>query len=1303
MARRVLVETGGERINAGTRQSWSEETSAKRKRHISALREDGKIGGSLSRSTTVKWIHARQLEDWAETIDSETRLSELVSSLIRASVSERRYVRFPTGDSARLPGYDGTLIAQSTCPYVPDGNSVWEFGTEADYTAQGNRNFDKRSSKPGAFDPADTSFVFVSARTWGRSKPSIEEWQQEKTKQGPWKSVRFIDGVQLEGWLEESEAVAVRFATEVLEVMPPSGVRSTDQFWEEFSARFKPPLTEDVLLCGRAKQAAALLPQLMAPAGSYLLRADSHEEVLAFAVAAFRKADPDDRKYFESRTVIVDTQEAARSLMASENLTFLVLPAVGPVSGALSRRHPVLIPVAREDSRGDSADVLRPPTSHDMSDALQSMGLSQEQAIQLARKASRRITVLGRLIPSASAPRPAWAVDQELVPALLLGGWNANAEEDRQIVCTIAGTNSYEQYEERLRKYLKANDSPLESEGSVWHLVAPVDAFTHLAYLIGGEHVNRLQAACEIVFVEHDPALDLSAEENAYSGLFGKKLKHSNWLRDGLATTLLMFAALEEGTGLRIHNGAQHYVDTLVRALPGLQKDWRVMASLAGQLPLLMEAAPRPLLEALEQMLGGDGSGIRPIFRDSDAIFSSSPHTGLLWALETAAWEPEYLARTSLILARLARIDPGGKLSNRPIESLREIFLPWLPNTNAPLAQRLSALDYIIANEPEIGWRLILKLLPEHHSIGTHTAMPRFREAGASEKETVTHRLVWEAYSQIIDRALEMADDDPDRWETIIRGLPTFSPTHRERAYRILEDFAGRAKESQQAKLWTALRDIVNTHRAFQDAAWAMKGPELERLESVVQRLEPADLFAKVRWLFDDYHPRLPIQDSTKSLEEIEKARVDAVRQLYAVGQNDSVMDLATTVKLPRFVAFPAVEVIGDFAAIQALIDRSFQVGERLDEFVTALSSAAIRKNQQGWMNLVSENVTTQHWTSDQAAVLLVWWNDDPKTWVFVTSLGPEVERRYWQRKPAWSLRGDTATIEMAARKYLDAERALSALNALHTGVETVAPELLFEALDKAIPELASSRANIGTMTAYELERIFAALRQRPEVDPIEIAKREYAYLPLLEHGREALTLHGIMATDPAFFVSVLCDVFKPATGDVPEPNEERRRRARAGYQLLSGMEVVPGADGEKIDAAALNKWTDAVRELAAKEDRVKIADEYIGHILAHATGNADGTWPHQAICELLERLKSDGVELGILIERHNMRGAFSKAMYEGGNQERGLAVQAADWAKAALKWPRAHAMLLQISRSWNEDAKREDERARLDEMRFEQ
>jgi hypothetical protein len=74
----------------------------------------------------------------------------------------------------------------------------------------------------------------------------------------------------------------------------------------------------------------------------------------------------------------------------------------------------------------------------------------------------------------------------------------------------------------------------------------------------------------------------------------------------------------------------------------------------------------------------------------------------MLWALETLAWDPDFLHRAALILARLADIDPGGRLSNRPINSLRAIFLSWTPNTNAPLKQRLAVLDAIVRLTPEV-------------------------------------------------------------------------------------------------------------------------------------------------------------------------------------------------------------------------------------------------------------------------------------------------------------------------------------------------------------------------------------------------------------------------------------------------------------------------------------------------------------------------------------------------------------------------------------------------------------------------
>ena len=43
-------------------------------------------------------------------------------------------------------------------------------------------------------------------------------------------------------------------------------------------------------------------------------RADSPDEAIAFAIAAIRTADLEVREFLESRTIVVDTEEAAREL-----------------------------------------------------------------------------------------------------------------------------------------------------------------------------------------------------------------------------------------------------------------------------------------------------------------------------------------------------------------------------------------------------------------------------------------------------------------------------------------------------------------------------------------------------------------------------------------------------------------------------------------------------------------------------------------------------------------------------------------------------------------------------------------------------------------------------------------------------------------------------------------------------------------------------------------------------------------------------------------------------------------------------
>jgi alpha/beta superfamily hydrolase len=85
---------------------------------------------------------------------------------------------------------------------------------------------------------------------------------------------------------------------------------------------------------------------------------------------------------------------------------------------------------------------------------------------------------------------------------------------------------------------------------------------------------------------------------------------------------------------------------------------------------------------------------------------------------------------------------------------------------------------------------------------------------------------------------------------------------------------------------------------------------------------------------------------------------------------------------------------------------------------------------------------------------------------------------------------------------------------------------------------------------------------------------------------------------------------------------------------------------------------------------------------------------------DLIEEYASDKIENGISIARFNMRGGFTKAMYEGGTEERMFAAQYRAWADASAAWPRTSAMLRRIAAGWEHAAERADTMAELDQRR---
>ena len=312
----------------------------------------------------MRWITATNLEQWANTLQARTVFPALIADLIRATASEIKGIRFPSGDKGQVRGFDGVLDAAGVLPFVPDGLSIWEFGVTEGAAGKANSDYKKRTVEVDAARRKETTFVFVTPRTWDNPKEKLADWVETKRKLEDWKSVEYIDGSMVEDWLALCPAVAARYSKYELKNMPEIGIRSTDEFWDEFSSRFAPALAEEVLLAGREQQATTLVQRLNEGVSRLPYAADSPDEVLAFAVAAIRRAEPSVRLFLEAKTLIVDTEDAARWLSGKAGLVFLPRGQGRNLAGLLAQHGPTVVSAGADEKRS-SHELLNRPRSSD--------------------------------------------------------------------------------------------------------------------------------------------------------------------------------------------------------------------------------------------------------------------------------------------------------------------------------------------------------------------------------------------------------------------------------------------------------------------------------------------------------------------------------------------------------------------------------------------------------------------------------------------------------------------------------------------------------------------------------------------------------------------------------------------------------------------------------------------------------------------------------------------------------------------------------------------------------------------------
>lgn len=154
-------------------------------------------------------------------------------------------------------------------------------------------------------------------------------------------------------------------------------------------------------------------------------------------------------------------------------------------------------------------------------------------------------------------------------------------------------------------------------------------------------------------------------------------------------------------------------------------------------------------------------------------------------------------------------------------------------------------------------------------------ATPRWQSWKPEGRPNVSWADYTAAIADASTRLIAASRGCASRWNTLIPHLHTLPEANRSEALRALRsDIPGFSPEEREL-LWHALRDLVNSHRAYSKADWALNPAAVDEIEELLPLLVPVDPVARAGWLFDK-HPKideeLDWQARETKLEERRKA-----------------------------------------------------------------------------------------------------------------------------------------------------------------------------------------------------------------------------------------------------------------------------------------------------------------------------------------------------------------------------------------------------------------------------------------------
>lgn len=1262
-------------------------------------------------------ITENRLDEWVRgnARDAQGVIVELIYRLVAASSPQPKERRFPLGDSIGQQGPDGMLDTDfSFDPFVPGGRSFWEIGTGITAGRKATSDYRGLTDATPEEIRRGSTFIFITplsgSKDWQYTwkEDAQAAWIKERRENNEWKDVRVIDGSGLIDWLRQFPAVELWL---LATMMGPSAlqIETLEQRWADLSCLGSPPpLIPDVFL-GNRDTACIKLKEIF-DGITLQLKLDTRfpSQMADFTAAYVESLDKDTKVDVVGRCLIISCAEKWNAITSPLEPHFLIADfdidddnGTKLLSRARREGHAVIF-------RGMPGGIPHPnraslpnPRSNQIKDALEKAGYNIERARTIAQKSDGNLGSLLRLLQNLSL-MPEWSQGTnaaELAIAELLGAWRDNSEADKEAAEELSG-KGYGEWIRTMREISLSPNTPLSHRDDTWKVISRYEGWYSLGPKLFDEHMDRLKEVAIEVLLERDPMFELPSDKRFAASAYGKVLSHSYLLRKGLAESITLVGCHPKALTSCSSGKAETTAILTVREIL-YDADWVLWASLNDFLPLLAEAAPGEFLDAVEKALISSTCPFDTVLaQEGSDITSRNYMTGLLWALETLAWDADYLIRVVIILGELAAKDPGGSWSNRPANSLSTILLPWFPQTCAPVTKRKAAVNTLLNELPDVAWKLLLSLLPQSHQISAGSRKPAWREIIPDDwSQGATHREYWEQITDYAELAISAAKGHLTKLIDLIDRLDDLPSPSRDQILAHLDsDTVVSMPEADKAKLWTELANLVSKHRKFADAKWAMKPEDVDKIATIAERLASISPIYRYRRYFSErdfdlFEEKGDYEEQRRALDE---KRQNAVSEIFTAGGIEAVLEFATAVESP-WRAGIAFGVIAANETESGVLPRLLESeNNSLVQFVGGFIQGRFLAFKWKWV----DEINTIGWTTSQKGQFLAYLPFTSDTWVRIPCFLGCDESFYWSKTSVRPYGADPG-LEMAIDRLVEHGRASSAILCLEQ-MRYKKRSLDSRQIVRVLQAVLQSPECLPEMDIHATIDVIKALQEDPSTNPDDLFQIEWAFLPLLDgdDGTSPKLLERRLAEDPTFFCEVIGAVFlsKKESHSAKEPAEQQKNNATNAYHLLRNWSMPPGCQKDgTYNGDALIAWLEKVKEICQESGHFEVGLSMVGQVLIHVPPDPDGLWIHHSAAKALNAKDVKDMRDGFQTALINSRGVF---LCTAGEEERTIAAKYSARADEveARNYHRLANTLREVASFYEREAEIEASRNRFDE-----